>query len=218
MFAITSIPADANRGWKVLVDGAEVQAGTVEIVSGRYGRITYGWRPEGFDSWVYTMQRNAVTLPYSVVEIDSKPELVVGLLTEDRPNMGGKVLCVIGGFTDPGETIEEARRREADEEAGLVGKAKQIGDTMVTDRLFWNASTQDIGGNVPFAQRISPKALVQTEPHEWRVKQGEAAFQDFKKALLLRFYRWNDAVDRSNDGIALAALARLKAAFDRGEL
>lgn len=219
VFEMEDIPADHVRGWKVFVDGTEIPAPKkVELVSDKWGKVTYGFRPEGFDSWTYKMRANAVTLPYCIKRGLVGRKLVVGLLVENRPNMGGDALCVIGGFTDPNESLQEAQRREASEEGGLTGRPVPIGNLMVTDRLFWDASEAVYGGNHVFAQEIPPNELGQIGPRAWRVKADASTFKDFKKAQQLVFLTWEDAVQRTQDGIALAALARLRCAYDLGEL
>jgi hypothetical protein len=152
MYKVARIPADHPRGWKLLANGTEIIANEVELISSRWGQITYGLR-EGFDSWIYKAPANAVTLPFCIKKSLFRKTLLVGLLLEYRPNMGGEVLCVIGGFTNPTETLVAAQQREAKGEAGLSGEAKSIGDLMVTDRLFWDASDIGFGGNYPFPRR-----------------------------------------------------------------
>ncbi len=216
-FKMSPVPALQERGWKIYVDGNKIAADMVEFRSERWGHLTYGFRPEGFDSWTFKTRTNAVTVPYSIVGW-WKRTLLVGLLLENRPNLGGETLCVIGGFTDPGETIDEAQKREADEEAGLVGRARAIGSPMYTDRLFWDGSENGYGGNVPFVQRVSSQVLVR-RIDRWYVRGGKTSpFKDFKKAENLVFLPWADAVEACQDGIALAALAHVRRAYDRGQL
>lgn len=220
MFKMKPIPPDCrNRGWKVFVDGVELQnPGLVQIVSPRFGELTYGLRPEGYDSWTYTNPDNVVTVLYSIGKGEYSGLVLVGFVRENRPNMGGEVLCVVGGFTDPGETLVQAQARERSEESGLTGQAVPVGDTIVADRLFWDSSEPGKGGVQTFVQKVPFGDLVQADAGVWKLKEGSSHLMDFKKGGLLEFRPWGEMVTQTRDGIGLAALIRFLQAHQVGDI
>ena len=52
---MNQIPQEHVRDWSVLVDGKEKRVGIIEIDS-KFGKLTYGLRPEGYDGWVFREQ------------------------------------------------------------------------------------------------------------------------------------------------------------------
>ena len=125
MFDMKPIPKDNARGWTVTIDGEERSGiGLIEL-SSRFGTLTYGLRPEGYDAWAFREEGGGgvVTIPYT---IDPNGNVFVGLIQEKRTNMGSEpVLCVIGGFVDPDETHDSAQIRETAEESGLDARKSQ---------------------------------------------------------------------------------------------
>lgn len=200
-FQMSPIPADKKRGWKVTIDGQEVSPGLIEIESG-YGKLTYGLRPEGYDSWVFrqTNGGGVVTIPFSY---SPSGELLIALVLEDRPNMGDKpVWCIIGGFVGPKELQEQAQQRLAKKEAGInTVKARKLGGAVpVCNRLFFVADAQAGEGDVGYSLMIPPDHL-EPDGDCWKLSNA-ALLPDYKKSGEVRFFHWRTAAMMCPDGIA----------------
>jgi ADP-ribose pyrophosphatase YjhB (NUDIX family) len=210
-FKMVPIPKEKGRGWKVIIDGEERVVGQIELQS-KFGTLTYGLRPEGYDGWVFREQGGGgvVTVPYSRTP---DGELLVGLLMEKRANMGdGYVWCVIGGFIDPGETHKQAQVRETAEEAGLnaVTAMELAGPHTNANRAFFVADA-DAGEGVHASALSLPFDLLEADDSIFKLKDA-AVLPGFKKAADVRFFPWRVAVGITADALARAAIAQLVAA------
>ena len=164
-----------DHAWRVYINGEEVQQiGFLQLVSVKYGEVTLGLRPEGYVSWVYCEPKGggAVTLPFTRMP---DGQLLVGLLQENRPNMGAKpVWCVIGGFLTvvSGETHDEAQVREAGEEAGLdSSKAFKLpGLPGNSNRLFFVADPSRDEGIHAYALELAWADRFEKDGETWKLR------------------------------------------------
>lgn len=214
-FEVKDIPMGRERGWKVLINGEEHRVKKVEITS-KYGTLTYGLRPEGYDGLTLHVPGGggSVTLPYTVSPYG---ELLVALVHEQRDNLSDKpVWCAIGGFVDPGESHSDAQVRKTAEEAGLdsVTASPFTGPPIVADRLFFVADILAGEGNhlyslnVPFSMLEFDKAG--KEVKSWKIKNS-ALLKGFRNGDAVRFFDWRDAVRITPDSLALSPIAKLAA-------
>lgn len=154
-----------NRGWKVIVDGEEVDASEAELRNEKMGlSIRYGMRAEGYDGAVISMPSGggSVIVPWTIWE----DELYIGVLLQERKLQGGQVHNLPRGFVDPNETHLEAANREAQEEleeAGIdVSKILQVESLLDAgvnpDSAFFDTSNQGEGVHF-FSMRVDPQLL-----------------------------------------------------------
>ena len=215
VFTVKSVPRGANRGWKVKIDGVPQEVGKVEIAS-RFGVLTYGQRPEGWDGWVFkeTGGGGAVTLPFTRM---SDGTVLIGLIPEKRPNMGGEELCIVGGFVSPGESHDDAQTRVAENEAGLktTCATELPGWPFDCNRLFFVADSAKGEGLHAYCLEIPEEYVVHGEdgfyydiPDEDRGRFGKIA-----NVVLMPIHC---AIRATPDGIALAAIARLMSYLAEG--
>jgi ADP-ribose pyrophosphatase YjhB (NUDIX family) len=179
----------------------------IEIES-KFGNLTYGLRPEGYDAWVFrqTGGGGEVTLPFSY---SPNGQLLIGLVKENRANMGeDPVWCIIGGFVGPKELQGEAQVRRAADEAGLdTRKARKIGGANPNcNRLFFVVDAKSNEGDVGFALMIPPDHL-EPDGDCWKLS-NTALLPDYKKTSEVRFFPWRTIAKICPDGIANSVLLK----------
>ncbi len=202
-----TLKPEDKRGWTIRINGQEVEGvGLLEIES-KFGRLVYGKRPEGYDSWVFEEQGGggAVTILYA--EVDG--EILIGLREEPRANMGEKPrLCVIGGFVDLGEDHQQTQQRVLEEESGLSLEAQKLpGLPVNANRAFWVADPDKDEGVHIYALKIPAEYLILDEQNPGSYLLTPEILGSRKKPV--RFLPLAQAVNQSPDVIALAAIARL---------
>src|SRR3989344_1136046 len=118
MNVLTTIAAEnqTKRGWKLELNGEPVEnVSGLRLHNDRFGTLEYGATPAGYDSWCFEEVGGggSVIVPYFV---DPSGMIYIGLVTQDRYTMGGKVENLPRGFLKGEETHFQAAQREADEE------------------------------------------------------------------------------------------------------
>lgn len=212
-FKMTVLPIGHKPGWKLSIGGRCIPVDGLIKLTSKWGTLTYGMRPEGFDGWVYRIAPTVVTLPFTYTP---EGEILVGLFLERRPNLSSKpVLCVMGGFVESGESCEKAQRRESDEEGGMeTGEAKKVdGVGSVPDRLLYECDVNNGGGVSCYLLRIAYEDLGfpnNTAAH-YRILIESSAYHlpKRKPEFTLVFLPWRQAVKESPDALARAAIAQL---------
>ena len=220
-FEMKPVPEGTAHGWALKVDGKCTAWHHVELAHPSYGTLTAGQRPEGYPSWVFREVHGggAVTL---VSAITDDGELLIGLVQEKRANMtGGElqlVLCIVGGFVDPDEDHDQAQAREGSEEVGLdTVKAQALpGLPINPNRAFFVADINKGEGVVPYALQLPMEMLeFDAQAGHWEIKE-KGLLPSVKKEADLVFLPWYEAVTKTADAFALAAIARLLATL-RGQ-
>lgn len=217
-FEIKPIPSGMKRGWRVLADGKEIDVAHLELVSERFGRWVYGLRPEGFDGLsIYEPGGGgSVTLPFSI-RPDGK--ILVGLLQENRPNMGpNPIWGIIGGFIDPGETHREAAIRETTEESDLdATRAFELeGLDTCANRAYWVTNPYENEGvhayafEIPFDSLVPADAVHGGDAYPWMLNDS-ALLAGYQKRAALRFFEWRKAARLTPDSFARSAILQLLA-------
>lgn len=212
---VTPLGPEDNRTWTVRIDGKPVEAGLVEIVNERFGTLVFGKRPEGFDGWLFrqTNGGGVITIPYAFIGHQASVEtLHVGLIEEYRPNMGGLVLCAIGGFVEPTETTNEAQERELKEEAGVeFGQPQRVTSVgMNPNRAFFVGTADE--GDMVYALPTPTRHLYQNERGQWRIREGRL---NAKREADIVFLHWRDVALEVSDALAKAATLSLIANLAR---
>jgi len=207
-FQISRIPGDKPRGWAVYIDGIlSRDVGTVKIAS-KFGEMTYGLKPEGYDGWIFHESGGggAITIPF--VRINR--EIYIGLILEPRLNMGeNPVWCAIGGFKDPNETHRCTAERETREEVGFLTAVKNlIGLPFNSNRGFFQTDIEDEGIHA-YGLEIPVEWIMIDDNDGCRLSPSVTI--GVKKETNVRFFHWQDAVRLTPDGIALAGIAQLLA-------
>lgn len=215
-FEMSPIPSGTKRGWKILLNGQEIDGvEKLELSHPEYGRVIYGMygKDETFDSWAFEAINGSFLIPYCWIN----RKLFVGLLWEKRPNMGDIeefTLCVVGGGVEPDETYHEAIIREAEEEASL-GRFKSFilpGKAVVVDRFRSIANVSRGEGLHFFACEVPLENLSKLdETHYKIVGLPESEEKNTGKVGNVEFMPWWLAIENTADTIALAAIARLLA-------
>lgn len=195
--------------WKVFLNG-ELRTDVRHILlESEFGSLEWGLDPLAeFIRWAWFESGGggAVTVPYF-----RHPEtgvLHAGLITENRWNMGGETLCVIGGFVKPGQTHQQAADEEALEETGLelVGTLLH-GVPANGNRLYFVADYREDKGLKAYASEVP---FSRVKPAQDGLYVLEGGIVGAKRVDVL-FLPWREAIRNTPDLIARGALAQLVA-------
>jgi ADP-ribose pyrophosphatase YjhB (NUDIX family) len=180
------------------------------MATSKYGELYFGVRSDGHRGWWFKEQGGggAVTVMYSR---DNDGNLLVALRNEMRPNMGGaRRWCIPGGFIRAGESHVDAQAREALDETGVDTQEAYAlpGLPFISNRAFFVANPIQGEGIHAYALQVPFTQLRETEDGY----ELTTHIPDFKEQEHFRFFEWREAVKKTADGIALAAIAQLLAA------
>lgn len=112
-----ALPEGRTPGWKLLVNGKELMAEVVELVS-KFGVFRWGFNG-AYDTWGFEEPGGggSVLVPYFR---DEKGLLWVGVVKQPRPYQAAEpVFNLPRGFLDPGQSHFQAAVNEGTEELGL---------------------------------------------------------------------------------------------------
>lgn len=189
-----------------LDDEPIVLDGHILTVVSKWGAHKFGLGPEGFPRWLYKESGTgaAVVVPWSRTP---SGKILVGMIRENRPNMGGSVWCAIGGINDPGESQAETQAREAREEAGIdTHGAKQLpGMRSIDERLHFTANVLGDEGISFSSIEIQFDAIEQTTDG-LKLKKG---YVKGKPEAEVVFFPFRDAALSTADPAMATLLLRL---------
>lgn len=187
-------------------------------ISSRYGLLRYGFTVGGYDSWSFREAGGGgvVTVPFAFKE----RALLIGVIEQQRPNQGGKVLNVPRGFIEAGEVHERAAARELWEETGLRGEPHELdGAPMNANSAFFETDPPGRGVRA-FAFELPEDWLERSGAH-WMLASSRVAADDasvreraVEQIGRLLFIPWTEAAMLS-DMFTVASVARLMATLQR---
>lgn len=158
---IKTIPEGTKHDWTIDVDGEAVDAKHVVFNNPKFGKLSFGQRPEGTIGWIWheTSGGGQGVVPYSIIN----DLLHIGLIWEERPTIPGRLAWNIPrGFINPGETHFESAKRELKEEVGDLGKLelKELTRVPANPNSTFFDTSQDGEGFRFFSLEIPPGMLV----------------------------------------------------------
>ncbi|MEK7554761.1 MAG: NUDIX domain-containing protein [Patescibacteria group bacterium] len=116
----TSPEAIRKAGWSISIDGQLLEnVGHVVIENPRFGRFSFGLRPEGTYGWGWKEVGGVGIVPWSIF----KGKLLIGLVAQIRPfvRVSEYVMNIPRGFAKQAATFRESAAAEFREEVGLGG-------------------------------------------------------------------------------------------------
>ncbi|MDX9970762.1 MAG: NUDIX domain-containing protein [Candidatus Gracilibacteria bacterium] len=207
MFEMT-MGVEGMGGWRVIINGHQVEAKHAQFVHDKYGRVVLGLRPEGFIGWAFFEPGGggSVSIPFTK---SPDGELLIALIKENRANMGGSRWCAIGGYLTPGDTHQKTAERETEEEAGLVvSKPVSLpGLPGCINRATQVANPDEDEGVHGFAIEI-PWGLIEKTEEGYKMAPGTISH---KRESEMRFFHWKDAIRLTADMLARGAISQLLA-------
>lgn len=215
-YKTTPIQPESKRYWTEgnvqLMNGDIIdiiEVANVEITRESNGTLSYGKRDEAYDGWFFREVGGGgvITIPYVL----QKNELYIGLLLEDRPNMGEEpVWSAIGGFIDPGEAHAVAQQRESVEESGIDTSNSVItpGLGIIANRTFFVADAKTEGVKTYFYP-LTDIEIEQVDDRRWNIVDTTKVSFEHKKIDQVGFFHWKDLPFVTADGLALAGAYHL---------
>lgn len=204
---------EAKAGWKLLVDGKEVSAREMELVS-KFGTVRWGATPLGYDSWGFEEPGGGGSVLVPFAEVEGEPW--VGLVEQKRDfQSDDPVLNLPRGFLDPGESHFATAVHELEEEFAAGAKARVFslhGQPGNPNSTFFFTRGEGLGVKY-FGVRFHPRELMIDQSRNCYVlakdvlKPTSAAAE---KIMGSRFVCWTAAAFLA-DQFSNAGVARLVA-------
>ena len=160
---IKPIPDGTRHDWTIEVDGKAVDVKYVVFNNPKFGKLSFGRRPEGTIGWIWHEASGGGqgVVPYAVINNC----LHIGLINENRPTLSGFSWNIPRGFINPGETHLESARNEINEEIGNLPELeleKLDGAPSNPNSTFFDTSKNG-EGFVFFGLKIPADMLVKRE-------------------------------------------------------
>lgn len=161
---IKPITKETKHDWTIEVDGQSVDAKHVVFDNPKFGKLSFGQRPEGTVGWMWheASGGDQGVVPFSVIN----NLLYIGLIQEERPTIPGRFTWNIPrGFINPGETHLESAKRKLKEEVGDLGKFELKELTRIPanpNSTFFDTSQSGEGFRF-FSVEIPPGILVRKD-------------------------------------------------------
>ena len=206
----------AKAGWKLFVDGQEVSAKEMELVS-KFGTVRWGATPLGYDQWGFEESGGGGSVLVPFAEVDGEPW--VGLVEQRRDfQSDNPVLNLPRGFLDPGANHFTTAVQELEEEFSSGAKARIFplhGQPGNPNATFFFTRGEGLGVKY-FGVRFHPRELVIDQEHHCYMLAKDVlkpTSAQAEKIMGSRFVCWTAAAfltdQFSNAGVA-RLLAHLK--------
>lgn len=213
--------SNTDREWKVKLNGKTVSDVTqLTIEHARFGVLTYGMTDADHDGWTFHEVNGGDVVVVFYHLLDERPEqlfsnLMVGLITEIRPNQGGEVMNAPRASVGKDIPHVVAKRLLAGE-AGLEVRMSDIielpGAPANPNSTFFETWGKGDGATF-FAVRTS-RDMLEHSSRGWRFDRNKvnpgAATLMAKKIVDTKFLPWQEAA-QLGDMFTNAAVARLLA-------
>jgi len=218
------LPLGKTAGWKLFVDGKEVAAQAVELLS-RFGLLRWGFNG-AYDTWGFEEPGGggSVLVPYF---IDEHGMLWIGVVRQPRPFQSETpVLNLPRGFMEPGETHFQTGTREGSEEVGVNGKERVFlldGEGGNPNSTFFITVGKNEDGTSKgvrfYGVRFTADEVEASDGLTYTFREGvvTAVTLDAEKIMGTVFVPWTD-VAQLGCLMSNAGVARLLAMKDLGEL
>ena len=204
----------AKRGWSVSLDGQPVErVASIEITNKNFGVLTYGKTPAGYDGWSFRENGGGGSVIVPHFRRSSDGMIMIGLIEENRHNLGGKAWNCPGGFLDPGETHIEAASREAGQEMGAIFSKISIkpidGEPVNPNRAFFETPEPDEGVKFYAMELVEEMFEVRSETESvFRLGLFSPKSKLIERILAAKFVPWKQAL-KVKDSFTCVGVGRL---------
>lgn len=229
---LVPVPEGQQLGWNFTAfsgiatisdkSGNNIQGTVVSVDNVRYAKLTsrFGDLTIGhngrYGQWAFEENGGPVTVLYT---IDPDGELLVAGGYEMRLliNDGETMFTPPGGFSLNRELPEEAAKRETLEETGVhINNLIKVGEG-TPNRAFWIKQPDGNWPQIFFACKVEWSALAKKGKQVY-LPSTKDAIAEIDNLSKLVFMPVIDAIDTTNDEIAISAFAKTMTAFKKGRI